>query len=196
MNESAIPMLSGLIFNFLVLLFVYFALYKVNAISKKNMIIFSLLVLFVSCVFGAGLYSNFKTSDEATADVKTFSKIKVDLETYKKYHDGKLPDEYNILQSIIPEDQKAEVDGVKSFVSNYKKSKIGIVSKDDKVYFNYTISGEEKREYYYCISLKKEIAEKLGDVALIVNNKNAATEAEGKNNCNINGDNQYLVVLK
>lgn len=196
LNESAIPMISGLIFNFLMFLFVYFALYKIKVIKKQFLLLFSAMLFFVSALLVYGIYDNSKTSDSATLDAKILSDINTKLNTYKAYHDNNIPESYEILTNITPKYRNKKMNGIETFVNSYDFKKININSKDNKISFEYTIKDNGWFSYYYCVNLSKDIFSNIKNASITLNDKNLTKESDIKNYCNYDSENKYSIILK
>jgi hypothetical protein len=186
---------ANIIILLCLLLFTYSLRNKIGKEKATHMSIFWIMFIVLMSVM---LYKDSKESEQAGYDVKLIKNIQVKINTFKEYENRtpKISEMY--FNKIIPEENLITINKVNKLVSYYEDTPIDVLTSDNQILLNYSISSESSRPYEYCVNIAKNIVTDIENVDIKINDKviNKDNLDNIKDICKKDSANTYTIIFK
>lgn len=176
------------------LLFTYTLRNKIGK-EKANQINFWIMFI-ILC--GVMIYKDSGESEQAGYDAKLIKDIQVKINTFKEYEKRTPKVSEMYLNKIISEKNLKTINKVNKLVSYYEDTPIDVLTSDNQILLNYSISSESSRPYEYCVNIAKNIVTDIENVDIKINNKviNKDNLDNIEDICKKDSANTYTIIFK
>lgn len=177
------------------LLFTYTLRNKIGKEKANQMSIFWIMFI-ILC--GVMIYKDSGESEQAGYDAKLIKDIQVKINTFKEYEKRTPKVSEMYLNKIISEKNLKTINKVNKLVSYYEDTPIDVLTSDNQILLNYSISSESSRPYEYCVNIAKNIVTDIENVDIKINDKviNKDNLDNIEDICKKDSANTYTIIFK
>lgn len=177
------------------LLFTYTLRNKIGKEKANQMSTFWIMFIVLMSVM---IYKDSGESEQAGYDAKLIKDIQVKINTFKEYEKRTPKVSEMYLNKIISEKNLKTINKVNKLVSYYEDTPIDVLTSDNQILLNYSISRESSRPYEYCVNIAKNIVTDIENVDIKINDKviNKDNLDNIKDICKKDSANTYTIIFK